>query len=170
MAVTTYNVAVVHVMNAYLWTRLQNDLGWTLVNAAVPIIPFQEQPEFASASQPYIIYNFSETSNILMWPLETSIVTYSVLSENAIEVTSAMGLIRDMFGRYDWSANDLNIFTNTSINTVFKNFDFKSSSASAEQIDPGAQEGARRMGVVQARVEYTFNRNSTYLNGARSFL
>ena len=157
-----FKAAAVHGVNSFIWSKLQEDLGWTAVNGLVPITTPQETPEFQDAGQPYIIYNYS-TSNVEgNYGIKNQTVVYAIMSPRESEVREGLNLVEYYLGGEDLSAEDVNAHVETVTGQPFSQFDYKS--ITAKQSTGGApteQEG----GFMDSRFEFTIKYTSSRVRG-----
>jgi hypothetical protein len=114
-------------IRSYIWAQLQSegildaDDYWVdKMNTKLnPIIPSQQIPEFQNLlpNVSYIIYDIETIDyGSDFWVCE-EVATLTIVGDSYIKIYSISELIKDLFRRYDASANDLN---NNLVNTSFR--------------------------------------------------
>jgi hypothetical protein len=152
---TDHKQSAIHGINQYLWSQLENNLSWDLIRGMIPIFPAQQQPEPTESEQPFIVYNWTVSTPWVTFELQTEQAAYIIYGNNS-EVVQAMNLIIDRLRRYDWSAQDVNVYLGQHGSTEAKKFDYKHIHVlSATSPDAASQEGGRSAGIVTIRYEFT---------------
>ena len=82
--INDFRAAATHGVNAFLWSRLQEDLGWDKndYGGLIPITTPQQQQEFNDLDLPYIVYNYK---------INTTSTSYALKQESAIYVIYGNG-------------------------------------------------------------------------------
>jgi len=146
-------------IRSYLWNELKNvnilsanDYWSESFNAYLnPIIPAQQVPEFQNLlpGVPYVVYDIETSSyDSDYWVCEETVNLY-VLAINYEKIYEILELIKDVFRRYDQSANDVNGFAKPSIFRFLKIY--VDGIMSPEY---GDQEGGTQAGTVKITYQY----------------
>lgn len=107
-----------HIVRLYLWDKLQESMGevWRPIgnNNAIPIIPAQEQPEFQTSEQPYMVYAYSHDMTTDLWQLQEESMAITMYSQSPARVAATGKLIKRIFNKWDESAQDVNAWIRSS--------------------------------------------------------
>jgi hypothetical protein len=158
--VTDYLKSGVHVLNAWLWTKLDNFV-WNEVDRAfafydssglIPIIPAQEEPEFVNAAQsaPFIVYNYivtSKTGN--QFYMMGDRISYVIYDSDESRLRAIFNYLNDLLYREDWTAQDIN---SAGVDGQFNAL--RVTHVNAFGPDAYDDEGGRRSAVVNVVFEY----------------
>ena len=139
------------------------DYAWALIKAntslteadyggRIPIIPASQQPELTQYDKPHLVYAWSESPTYDPFVIRTGQITFAVYSENDREVGRITNLLTTAFGRFDETAEDINVWKQ---NGVFAPIRFVSLWCGAyDGPSPESTEGGRQSGVVMVRFRY----------------
>lgn len=106
-----YEVEATHVINLYLWDRLNENLEkyWQEIPGfGIPIIPVQQQPEVTESKQDYIVYSYADQSSKDLHLYQTQDITWILFSSSSASISATIALCRDIFGQWDESAAGVN--------------------------------------------------------------
>jgi len=105
-------------IRSYLWSELQssgildpNDYWVDKMNIKLnPIIPSQQIPEFQNLlpGVPYIVYDIETIDYGSEFWITEEVATLTVVGDGYSKLHSILELTKDLFRRYDASANDIN--------------------------------------------------------------
>lgn len=154
-----FKTSGVHAVNAFLWSRLEKDLGWSKKNygGTTPILTPQQSQQFNDSGFPYITYTYRTSNGANIYIQEESIA-YVIHSSKEENIRQAMRLMQFYFTSLDDSATVVNQFLSTdpSVYPGFKEFDFKAISAPAiTGASPTDQEGGIQDATASLFITYT---------------
>ena len=158
-----YSVEAAHVVNMYLWQKLQAELPlrWQPVaGLETAIIPAQEQPELTESGKNYITYIYSDQPSKDLYALQSQDLSWILFSPSAGTISSTIALCRDLFGRWDDSAKELNNWMRTAAFPTdyaqwYKRYYFKTMQVTGTtSSQPSTDEGGTKDGLVT--VTYSF--------------
>lgn len=173
-----YSLSGIHVINNFVWARLQSVLGWTTILDAgsginlVPIVVAQQQPELTNSDKPFIVYSYAPAGRDNSLGLQMEQAAYVVYSENETEIRSAINYLVDLLDRQDWTAANINDYIRGLPANTFNNrrkvFEFKNVEVlSAGGPEEAVQEGGRQSGSIVIRYQYTVDQDVTHFSGMR---
>lgn len=150
-----YSINGTTMMNKIIWDVLSTQLGWQKIRNTIPIIPAQEEPEYADQDLPYIVYNYTLEPHNLMYQ-ETSY--YVFYSKEPSEVRKAVNILSAVFGEQDDSAQAANEFIWSG--GKYNEFEFKYINlVNATGPQPPESEGGRADGTLVLISNYTYSDN-----------
>ena len=150
-------------MNAYLWAKLQQELPdyWkTIPNLGVPIIPAQQQPEATESGLNYITYTYSDHASRDLYVYQSQDIDWILFSRTTAPITSTIALCRDLFGRWDDSAVEVNEWMRThtfpaGAKAFYERYNFKSITVTGTtSAQPATDEGGTRDGLVSVNYQF----------------
>ena len=156
-----FDSSAVHGVNRFIWSKLQDDLGWKLsdYNGKVPITTPQQQAEFNDDGAPYIIYNYRIATVGGSYGYKEEYVVYQINSSNEADIRKALNLIDYYLGAMDESATVINDYVSALNPNPFSDFDYKSIlPRGASGAAPTDQEGGIMDGSYEFSIRYTSDR------------
>lgn len=105
-----YSVEAAHIINLYMWDKMTTELPehWKPIRGMSAIIPAQEQPEMTESGQNYMTYVYMDQGSRDLYALQYQNIDWTIFSPSATAASSTIALSRDLFGRYDESAREVN--------------------------------------------------------------
>lgn len=170
-----YDLSGAHVVNKFVWSRLESDLGMSKAdyNGLVPIIPTQEVPVFneMKTGRPFIVYAYNIAGyNTDIWQHQEQLA-YTIYSDNETDLRRISNFLRDLMRRYDITAAEINDFigspqipgtlVNPSADGDDRAFEFKYITViSGLSNGPASSENGRQSSTLAFRYEYTRDENN----------
>lgn len=150
-------------MNAYLWAKLQQELPeyWKpLPGLNTPIIPAQQQPEATESGGNYITYTYSDHPSRDLYVYQSQDVEWILFSSSTKPITSTIALCRDLFGRWDDSAAEVNEWMRqhtfpAGAEEFYERYMFKSITITGTtSAQPATDEGGTRDGLISVNYQF----------------
>lgn len=170
-----YDLAGAHVLNKFVWSRLESAglLDKSNYSGLIPIIPTQQIPVFneMGTQKPFIVYNYIVVGySVALWS-HTEQMTYTVYSDDETQLRRIQNFLVDLLRRFDITAQEVNDFVgapndpgdlvNPSHDTDDRQFDFKFVTVIAGQgPEPFTTEKGRQSVGVTVRYNYTRDENA----------
>jgi len=162
-----YDLAGTHVLNKFVWKRLQDEFGMTTSDYKnlVPIIPGQQLPILNDlpSDRPFIVYTYVNSGYDTQFWASVEQVTYLIYGDIEGKLRSISNFLMDLLKRYDWSAEEINdfIYYSSELDSDDKKFDFKYTElVSGMSPEPSETEGGRKGTAVTVRLCYTHLSNN----------
>lgn len=159
-----YDLNGVHVLNKFIWARLQRDMAMSTADYSglTPIIPTQQEPVFNDmpSGKPFLVYTFMISGyDTSLWA-HVEQVTYRIFSDDERKLRQVTNYITDLCRRYDWSAEDVNnwieLEAGLPVDADDKKIDFKFIQVvGTTSPEPTGSEGGRQFSTVTVRMAYT---------------
>lgn len=157
-----YMVEAAHVINMYMWDKLREHLPdyWKPIRGMSAIIPAQQQPEMTESGQNYMTYIYMDQSSRDLYVLQYQNVDWIIYSPDPSVISATIALARDLFGKYDDSAREINEWMQTAkfpavAEDFFKRYIFKQVTVSGTtSSQPATDEGGTMDGLIS--VTYSF--------------
>lgn len=159
--VMDFSVSAVHGVNSFIWTKLQDHLGWKKedYNGLTPITTPQHIQEFNDMSKPYIVYNYRTATVGGQYGYKEEYAVYSINSPKESDIRKALGLFDYYLSGQDASAELINDYLRNLPSNSFNHFDYKSIiSRSGAGAEPTTQEGGLVDGTFEFNIRYTSSR------------
>lgn len=151
-----------YILNKYIWELLKANIGMTEMDYAdpvdspsgrTPIVPANQEPEFAALNKPFLVYGYSEDSTAVDYTCSYGSLSYAVWSTNIGEINNILNIIRAALERRDESAADINRWSSRVANYVGIRFG-STYIGYQEGPSPEDSEGGRQAGIITVRYEY----------------
>ena len=161
-----YNKSAFYEIRSLVWQELQdanlfdeqNYYADGFTKPLIPIIPSQQIPEFNNLlpGMPYITYDITSRPYQQNWWISEEVVTFSIVSTNALQINAISNLLIDVFRRYDKSAKDMNLFRDEESNFNYHYFmiDY------TDSVQPFETEGGFMVGEIALMYAYSRNINA----------
>lgn len=161
-----YADSAVSKIRSYIWDKLTENqillerdyIADNFIVPLVPIIPTQQVPEFNNllGGKTYIVYDFEVSEYYDQWWICQENLILTVVSNDYSKIIEITQYLIDLFRRNDESAEDINVWQDSSSKFRFHTFILKS----AMSPTPVAEEGGRQMGTVEITYKYSRNLDS----------
>jgi hypothetical protein len=156
----SYKLTGAHALNAFTQAKLVEAGFITLANynGLTPIIPAQQQPEYTNLAKgiPFIVYNYTQEGTYQDWWLEHEQVAYVVYTDDANKIREIITFLNHLYRRFDWSAQDINIWLAANGSATQKTFDFKYVRVvNATSLEPATEEGGRHSALIVLNTCFT---------------
>lgn len=163
MSVGKYDVEAAHVINAYFWDKLRVELedDWELIpHLGVPIIPAQQQPEATESGKNYMTYIYSDHATRDLYIYESQDVSWVIFSPSSRTIRRTIALARDLFGKWDESAQEVNEWMRdfdfpSAAEEFYKRYVFKSITITGTtSSQPATDEGGTKDGLISVNYQF----------------
>lgn len=158
MATDKWKLAGIHGVRRYIWSLLQNELGWKTSDykGLVPLVTAQQQPEFAELGKPYIVYNYSHVNPGEQFWVGQEMASFEIYSVDEQDVREVINLLEEYFEALDDSAKLLNHWIAVNGTDENKKYDYKwTRVVSTVGAVPAGQEGGLNSGNIAISYAYT---------------
>lgn len=156
----SYKLTGTHALNAFTQAKLVEAGLLTLSDykGLTALIPAQQQPEYTNLTKgiPFIVYNYMQEGTYSDWWLEHEQVAYVIYTDDSAKIRDMVNYLNNLYRRFDWSAQDVNKYLNTSGSTAQQAFEFKYVRVvSASSIEPATEEGGRHSATIVLNICFT---------------
>ncbi len=156
-----YDLAGTHVLNKFVWSRLQKEFNLSINNyeGLIPVVPSQQIPVFNNlqSGNPFIVYTYINSGYDTEFWAGLEQVTYTIYGDIENQLRAMSNFLVDLLKRYDITALEINDFiANGPVDSDDQKFDFKYTEVvSAVSPEPFESENGRQATSVAVRLCYT---------------
>jgi hypothetical protein len=153
-----YDLAAIHGVNSYVWSRLKQEFGMSEseYSGLIPIVPGQDVPELSQmdAAKPYIVYTYMKTPGSELWE-EYERCVYRILSNDEERLREVSNFLYTLLRRYEWTADEINSHILSGQSSKAKKFYYLwTSCSSLIGPDEFTTEGGRQEATLSFQIAY----------------
>lgn len=156
---------IVYALNSYLWRVLKANLGWkeSDYDNRVPIIPWQQQPEFLATGKPFVVYNSSPKKSFSP-PVQEEAVMYACYGVKPSDAYSVRNLIIDSLADEYNSSDNVNWWIDNEPRDPKRKVSMTNGSVSlTHDAEPSDEEGGYTSSLIVLDISYLKNTASLKL-------